>query len=88
MGRKALDILLCQHVGHCGHLWALARARLIIMQHLLQIVDTLAGQHWQARIGAVAVEAVATVATLGPFRGRQRLAHVRRLRFLRRVVSR
>src|SRR6516225_11363509 len=77
-----------QHVGHGGHLRALARPGLIVMEDFFQIIHSLPGKGRQARIGAVAVDTMATVASLRPFVHGQRLPHVRLLWLLRGVVGR
>src|SRR5450756_240142 len=82
VSRETGDVLLAQHVGHCGHLRALARALAIGMQHLLQIVCFLRRQGWRARVGAIAVDAMTTVAALRPFGRSQGLAYLGRLRRL------
>src|SRR5271169_2286145 len=87
-GSEIVDVALAQPAGHGMHLVAFARLRLVTEQRLLQIFNALAGQHREARIGAVAVDAVAAIAAFDPFRGGKRLAHARRLRFLRGEVSR
>src|SRR3974390_2801238 len=85
MGRKTFYILLCEHISQSGHFWPFTLASSIVVQHLFQIVDPLTSEHRSARIGAIAVEPMTTVAALGPFLSGQRLADIWVLGLLRRI---